>query len=47
VMYLYVNGFESGDLGRASAVGWVIAFLLMLLSLAQLRLTGALRKEED
>jgi len=28
VMYLYQTGFETGDLGYASAIGWVIAMLL-------------------
>lgn len=28
VMYLYQVGFETGDLGYASAIGWVIAMLL-------------------
>ena len=28
VMYLYQTGFETGDLGYASAIGWVLALLL-------------------
>lgn len=28
VMYLYQKGFETGDLGYASAIGWVLALLL-------------------
>lgn len=28
VMYLYQNGFQSGDLGYASAIGWVLALIL-------------------
>lgn len=35
VMYLYQYGFEAGDLGYASAVGWILAVVLMGLALAQ------------
>lgn len=28
VMYLYQTGFSSGDLGYASAIGWMLAFIL-------------------
>ncbi len=35
VMYLYQNGFISFDLGYASAIGWVLAVLLMCLALVQ------------
>ena len=41
VMYLYQNGFVSGDLGYASAVGWTLALGVLLISLVQLKLTGA------
>lgn len=43
VMYLYQNGFELGDLGYASAVGWALALLLVLLALIQVRM---IRREE-
>jgi ABC-type sugar transport system permease subunit len=36
VMYLYQSGFEVGDLGYASAIGWVLAFMLIGLALLQL-----------
>lgn len=36
VMYLYQNGFEVGDLGYASAIGWVLAIMLIGLALLQL-----------
>jgi ABC-type sugar transport system permease subunit len=29
VMYLYQYGFEVGDLGYASAIGWTLALVLM------------------
>lgn len=40
VGYLYDVGFNSGDLGLGSAVGWIVALLILLLSALQLRLTG-------
>lgn len=43
VMYLYQNGFELGDLGYASAVGWALALMLIILALIQIRMV---RKEE-
>lgn len=43
VMYLYQNGFELGDLGYASAVGWALALMLIVLALVQIRMV---RKEE-
>lgn len=44
VMYLYQVGFEQGDLGYASAIGWSLAVLLMVLAVG-LRLV--LRSDED
>ena len=41
VSYLYINGFQIGDLGYASAVGWVLALGLLVISLFQMRITGA------
>lgn len=43
VMYLYNTGFLIGDLGYASAVGWTLALGVLVISLAQLRVTGALK----
>ncbi|MGJ8637465.1 MAG: carbohydrate ABC transporter permease [Phycisphaerales bacterium] len=43
VMYLYQNGFELGDLGYASAVGWALALMLIGLALIQIKMV---RKEE-
>ncbi len=45
VMYLYRTGFVSGDLGYASTVGWTLACIVLLISLLQLRLTGAMKAE--
>jgi ABC-type sugar transport system permease subunit len=44
VMYLYQTGFLTGDLGYASAIGWVLALLLMGIAVLQRRLT---RRYED
>lgn len=43
VMYLYQNGFELGDLGYASAVGWALALMLIVLAIVQIKMV---RKEE-
>lgn len=45
VMYLYQNGFESGDLGYASTIGWSLAIAVLLLSLVQMRLSGTWKRE--
>ena len=37
VMYLYQNGFVNGRLGYASAIGWVLAVMLMLFAVIQHR----------
>lgn len=36
VMYLYQQAFQVGDLGYASAIGWIIAIVLCLAGLAQM-----------
>ena len=45
VMYLYNNGFVTGDLGLASAIGWTLALGVLVVSLIQLRVTGAWKSE--
>ena len=45
VMYLYQHGFVTGDLGLASAIGWSLALGVLVLSLFQLRITGAYKGE--
>lgn len=42
VMYLYAAGIETGDVGYAAAVGWVLAIIILLVSLIQWR---SLRRE--
>ncbi|MFO7725776.1 MAG: sugar ABC transporter permease [Oceanipulchritudo sp.] len=43
VMYLYQTGFQTGDLGYASAIGWALAIILVVLATIQRRLS---RSEE-
>lgn len=38
ITYLYDVGFNSGDLGLGSAVGWVVAVIIFVLSLIQIKL---------
>ncbi len=45
VMYLYQKGFESGDLGYASVVGWTLALGVLVISLVQMRLAGTWKKD--
>ena len=40
VMYLYQTGFQTGDLGYASAIGWVLAIGLVFFAVAQRFLSG-------
>lgn len=44
VMYLYQQGFEVGNLGYASAIGWALAILLSIVAAVQLRFLGLLRR---
>lgn len=44
VMYLYQTGFLTGDLGYASAIGWVLGLMLVGIALVQTRLA---RNEEN
>ncbi|MCC5833673.1 MAG: sugar ABC transporter permease [Opitutales bacterium] len=39
VMYLYQSGFQLGDLGYASTIGWILAIILIALSWLQRRLS--------
>ena len=41
VMYLYQQGFETGNIGYAAAIGWVLVLIIFSVSMAQLRVTGA------
>lgn len=43
VEYLYANGVLAGDLGFASAVGWVLLALILCVTLLQIRLARVMR----
>lgn len=43
VMYLYQMGFDQGDLGYASAVGWLLAVILVGFAVLQRRIGGGER----
>jgi ABC-type sugar transport system permease subunit len=45
VGYLYRFAFENGDLGTASAVGWLLTFLIFAVSLAQIRIASRVGSE--
>ncbi len=45
VTYLYQYGFDTGDLGIAAAVAWVLAILILSLSLVQIFFSGTTRKD--
>lgn len=47
VMFLYQQGFEAGDLGYASAVGWTLALIVMCVAIVQVYLSGAARSEQS
>jgi ABC-type sugar transport system permease subunit len=45
VMYLFQQGFEQGDIGYASAVGWVLVLLISVVAMLHVRLTGVARED--
>lgn len=38
IMYLYQQGFQTGDLGYAAAIGWAFTLMVLAVSLLQIRL---------
>ena len=46
VMFLYQQGFETGDLGYAAAIGWALVLILSFVAAAQIRITRAAREED-
>ena len=44
VMYLFQTGFEAGDLGYASTIGWVLALMLITIALIQRKI---LKRHEE
>ncbi len=47
VGFIYQNGISQGDMGFASCVGLALLMAVLIVNVAQLRLTGVLGKEED
>jgi ABC-type sugar transport system permease subunit len=45
VMYLYLKGFEAGDLGYASTIGWTLALGVLFIALAQVWFTRTWKRE--
>jgi ABC-type sugar transport system permease subunit len=45
VGYLYNQGFDTGDLGMGAAVGWLLTFIILFVSLIQIRISGTMRKD--
>jgi ABC-type sugar transport system permease subunit len=45
VGYLYYYAFDNGDLGLGAAVGWLLTFIILLVSLVQIRITGAVGRD--
>ena len=46
VGYLYQAGFDSGDLGTAAAVGWILTFIIVAASLVQIRFWSRVGSEK-
>jgi ABC-type sugar transport system permease subunit len=46
VGYLYRFAFESGDLGTAAAVGWLLTLLILMVSLVQIKLASNVGSEQ-
>jgi len=44
-MYLYKNGFQFMRLGYAATIGWVLFFIIAVISIVQLKLLGIFRDE--
>jgi ABC-type sugar transport system permease subunit len=45
VGYLYQNAFANGDLGTGAAVGWLLTFIILVISLIQIRIVGSVGSE--
>lgn len=45
VMYLYLSGFELGNLGYASAVGWLVFLMILGVSIVQVRILRMTRED--
>ena len=45
VGYLYNAAFETGDLGTGAAVGWLLAFIIFVISLVQIKVSGTMKSD--
>jgi len=45
VGYLYQYAFHNGDLGTGAAVGWLLTFIILAISLVQIRVLGSVGRE--
>ena len=45
VGYLYQNAFSNGDLGIGAAVGWLLTFIILTISIIQIRIFGKVGSE--
>jgi ABC-type sugar transport system permease subunit len=45
VMYLFNTGFDVGDIGYASAIGWMLALMIAGIAILQLRVTRAAKED--
>lgn len=43
VMYLYQRGFEVGNLGYASTIGWTLALIVIAIGMVQKKISGSVR----
>jgi ABC-type sugar transport system permease subunit len=46
VMYLYQMGFDVGDIGYASAIGWMLVLLILGVSILQLKVMRATKEDQ-
>lgn len=47
VGFIYQNGISQGNLGLASATGFLLLLVVLIINLVQLKLTGVIGKEND
>ncbi len=45
VGYLYRFAFDNGDLGTGAAVGWLLTFIILTISLVQIRVSGTIGRD--
>jgi ABC-type sugar transport system permease subunit len=44
VSYLYSMAFRAGDLGTGAAVGWILTLMIMIIGLAQIKMSGTMEE---